>query len=111
MLQFSRNSTIIVCLSVFALFFMGCPNTASSPEKENTHSVRFDPNGGTGLMVDALVNDGAPFIVPSNAFKRANSSFAYWNTASDASGTSFDIGDEIPSVTSDMVLYASYNFV
>ncbi len=106
MLQFSRNSTIIVCLSVFALFFMGCPNTASSPEKENTHSVRFDPNGGTGLMVDALVNDGAPFIVPSNAFKRANSSFAYWNTASDASGTSFDIGDEIPSVTSDMVLYA-----
>ena len=66
----------------------------------------FDPNGGEGVMAPVSLGDGGSFTVLSNEFTRAGTSFAYWNTKADGSGSRYDSGDVIETVSADIVLYA-----
>ena len=55
------------------------------------YSVHFDPNGGTGTMVDQnFVVGGSAKPLSPNQFTRTNYVFKGWNTAPDGTGTHYD---------------------
>ncbi len=79
------------------------------------YDITFDGNGATSgqLPADALMlSAGDEFIVPAPKELRKDIGedtwlFQCWNTAPDASGTEYDIGDKI-IVSEDLVLYADW---
>ena len=70
---------------------------------ENTYTVTYDKNGGTGSM-DATENEivACTFTAPSGK------GFKEWNTAANGSGTAYAVG---ATVTSDLDLYAIWQKV
>ena len=51
--------------------------------------IRFDPNGGTGVMENMSIASGERKSLPANTFSLAGHSFAGWNTKADGSGSAF----------------------
>lgn len=73
-----------------------------------THSIHFDPNGGTGTMTDQTVYEFVPTTLHANAFNKPDSQFDGWNTHTDGTGTYYvDEGDV--TLLSDLALYAQWD--
>ena len=73
-----------------------------------THSIHFDPNGGSGTMEDQTVNEFKPTALNANAFTREGFVFDGWNTAADGTGDYY--ADEATVyLLDDLTLYAQWN--
>lgn len=69
---------------------------------ENTYTITYDKNGGTGSMETTV---GRYVTISDNEFTYAGHIFIGWNTLSTGNGTSYSEGEEV-ELTADMTLYA-----
>ncbi len=90
--------SVLLTACVFALAEDG----AGEPTNEIT--VAFDANGGTGEMQALTPTDGK-VTIPECSFEKDLFFFEKWNTVADASGESYEPGDEI-TVDESVTLYA-----
>ena len=72
-----------------------------------THSIHFDPNGGSGTMNDQTVNEFEPTALQNNAFTREGFVFEGWNTAIDGTGDYYADGATV-TLLDDLTLYAQW---
>lgn len=56
---------------------------------EDTYTLHFEANGGSGTMADENRTVGANLAIPENQFTKTNYTFTNWNTKQDGSGTSY----------------------
>ncbi len=52
--------------------------------KNNTYTIHFDPNGGTGTMADLACTYGTSKYLTNNSFTRTGGTFLGWNTDKNA---------------------------
>ena len=69
--------------------------------------IRFDANGGGGLMFPQWVQKGVATALKPNRFSWKGHLFIGWNTKKDGSGTKYDDLAEI-TADSDVILYAQW---
>ena len=79
--------------------------TISSATSAVTSTVTFDANGGTGSMT--AQTSSAAANLTANSFTRTGYTFANWNTAANASGTSYNNQASYP-FTASATLYAQW---
>lgn len=90
----------VICFVV--LLMSGC-------KKNETYTITYDANGGTGIMEPQTVKYGETFSLKRNMFTRENYVFVNWNSVPDGSGISFDEGHTfIASSGGGMTLYAQW---
>lgn len=90
----------VICFVV--LLMSGC-------KKNETYTITYDANGGTGIMEPQTVKYGETFSLKRNMFTRENYVFVNWNSVPDGSGISFDEGHTfIASSGGCMTLYAQW---
>ena len=90
----------VTCFVV--LLMSGC-------KKNETYTITYDANGGTGTMEQQTVKYGEQFTLKKNVFTRENYVFVNWNSIPDGSGLAID--DEqtyIASSNSELTLYAQW---
>ena len=73
-----------------------------------THSIHFDPNGGTGTMDDQVVNEFEPTPLFDNAFTREGFVFEGWNTEADGTGDYYADGATV-NLLDNLDLYAQWD--
>ncbi len=73
-----------------------------------THSIHFNPNGGSGTMGDQTVNEFEPTALQNNAFTREGFVFDGWNTTVDGTGDYYADGATV-TLLEDLTLYAQWN--
>jgi uncharacterized repeat protein (TIGR02543 family) len=71
-----------------------------------TFTVTFNANGGTGAMANE--SDNSPTALTTNAFTLTGFNFGGWNTAANGSGTAYANGGTYP-FTSSVTLYAQWD--
>ncbi len=77
----------------------------------DSYNIHFDPNGGTGMMVDQNVDLDQTVTLRTNAFTRTDYRFVGWNTQADGSGTSYTNGESITNLGNKddvITLYAQW---
>lgn len=79
--------------------------------KYKNFTVAFDSNGGTGSMDDESITYGTATVLTANEFTRTGYKFTGWNTEADGSGTDYTDEQEISDITSDLTLYAQWEYV
>ena len=74
-------------------------------------TVTYDPNGGTGATspYNGLVGDAPQAADNGFAAPDDCKTFAGWNTKADGTGDTIQPGDELPSLTDDITLYAQWD--
>ena len=73
-----------------------------------THTIHFNPNGGSGTMSDQTVNEFEPTALQTNTFTREGFIFEGWNTAADGTGDYYADGATV-RLLEDVELYAQWN--
>ena len=81
--------------------------TNEEPSEDSIYNVTFDSNKGEGSMQSITVDYAEQISIPENQFTRWCSDFIGWNTKSDGTGTSYEVGQKI-SISKDMTLYAQW---
>lgn len=72
-----------------------------------TCSVRYDANGGSGYMPEHTVSIGDSYVIEANAYTNGQYEFNGWNTQADGSGESYQSA-EIYYLGEDLTLYAQW---
>ena len=76
------------------------------------YRVSYDANGGAGSMESQNFTDGYSSFLRPSAIARQGYSFAGWNTAADGSGTAYQDGQSVSSLTAEngatVTLYAQW---
>jgi uncharacterized repeat protein (TIGR02543 family) len=75
---------------------------------QNTHTLSFDANGGSGSMDSVTVAEGATVTLSANTFARTHYVFAGWATAAEGSVVYSDGGSYTMGAT-DVILYAVWS--
>lgn len=92
-----------IVLFSFFILLAGC-------QESKTVTVKFDSNGGSGVMKECVVEAGKELTLPANAFKRDDFTFKSWNSNKDGSGKIYaDKGKITP--LEDLTLYAQWALV
>ena len=73
-----------------------------------THTIHFNPNGGTGSMNDQTVNEFEATALQANTFTRGGFVFEGWNTQADGTGDYYADGATV-TLLDDLTLYAQWN--
>ena len=72
----------------------------------------YNPNGGTGVMLNQAMKFGTKQGLATNSFAKAGYTFAGWNTKADRSGTSYTNGQQVSNLTNTLngvvTLYAQW---
>lgn len=108
--------TLLAVLLLLGLsIFVGCDNstessnpTAAAAEQSTVYTVRFNPNGGTGMMVDLTADKGDSITLSANTFVKTGYTFTHWNDAVDGSGTVYADKAAISDASADIVLFAQW---
>ncbi|MBO4614010.1 MAG: InlB B-repeat-containing protein [Bacteroidales bacterium] len=95
-----RTLMIIAIIMIGMLAISGCKD-------KTTYTVTFDPNGGTGVMVEQIFTEGESQALTLNTFTREDYAFINWSVMKDGNGTSYRDGETI-TVTFNMTLYAQW---
>lgn len=78
----------------------------------NTYTVHYDPNGGTGTTLSSIHTCGTAKALTANGFSRTGYTFTGWNTKADGTGTSYSDKqsvDKLTKVNNDHItLYAQW---
>ena len=74
------------------------------------YTITFNANGGEGSMEPQRFEVGVDTALNTNAFTRESYNFIGWNTAADGSGATYADAGAILALTSDMTLYAQWQF-
>ena len=74
------------------------------------YTITFDANGGVGEMAAQTFEVVVDTALNANAFTRENYNFIGWNTAADGSGATYADEGAILELTSDMKLYAQWQY-
>jgi len=77
-----------------------------------TYTIRFDSNGGSGVMQEQRVKVGTTAELRANTFINNDNSFDGWNTEPDGSGTSYSDQETITNLGNDgdiITLYAQWS--
>ncbi len=84
----------------------------SDPQVDpTTVGITYDANGGTGEMVSGIARPNESYTLPGVGFTAPEGKqFAHWNTASDDSGVSYEVGGTIEPA-GNMTLYAIWEDV
>lgn len=72
--------------------------------------INFEPNGGSGTMLQQTVESGIAETLNFNSFIREDFAFVGWNTKSDGSGLSYFDGETVV-FSHDTTLYAQWEQV
>lgn len=83
-------------------------------QNKGTYAVKFDPNGGTGVMEDAAMVVEDTSALPANSFKRDGYRFTGWNTEADGTGTAYEDKASVKDIgakDSNVTLYAQWKKV
>ena len=79
----------------------------------DSYTLHFEPNGGSGMMIDQHVKVGGTATINTNTFTKEDSSFGGWNTAADGTGTSYpnnyNITSDLGNTGDVITLYATWN--
>ena len=75
----------------------------SVPSSGASYTIIYNSNGGTGTMSNS---SGQNISVQNNTFTKEGSSFRFWNTSPNGTGTTFAPGSLINGLTADLTLYA-----
>ncbi|MDG5815923.1 BspA family leucine-rich repeat surface protein [Chitinispirillales bacterium ANBcel5] len=75
----------------------------------NNNTLRFDTNGGSGVMDPQIIATDQTVPLDSNRFNRTGYSFDGWNTETDGSGVSYEDEAEFTMGAEDVILYAQWN--
>ena len=75
---------------------------------EILYYVHYDANGGTGEMTDTVVHPNESFNLKANEYVREGYNFVGWSTRANGSGTYYDVGQQISSISQDYTLYAQW---
>lgn len=70
-------------------------------------TLRYDPNGGTGMMADQTVGVGVNAYTATDGYTFAGHGLASWNTKPDGTGDSYKPGDTI-AINKPTTLYAQW---
>lgn len=70
-------------------------------------TLRYDPNGGTGMMADQTVGIGVNAYTATDGYTLAGHGLASWNTKPDGTGDSYRPGDMI-AIDKPTTLYAQW---
>ncbi len=79
--------------------------------KNNTYTVKFNANGGTGTMSNQKIDRSKSVALKTNTFKHTNFTFKGWNTKKDGSGTSYANKAKVKNLASagtSKTLYAQW---
>lgn len=74
-----------------------------------TYKLYYNANNGSNAPSTQSVEAGGNVTVSSETPYRSNYTFAFWNTKTDGSGTSYNPGDVI-TLTSNLTLYAIWTY-
>jgi uncharacterized repeat protein (TIGR02543 family) len=74
-----------------------------------THTVTYDPNGGTGTMASQTIAEGAMATLTKNAFTRSGYYFVGWGLTADATTVWYSDGAPYVMGKADMTLYAIWS--
>ncbi len=85
----TKEGTAVITVSLGA-YSDSCEVTvAKNVTTDETYSIIFDANGGSGAMSPLTASVGKEITLPQNSFEKADNSFSGWNTSSDGSGTGY----------------------
>ena len=80
--------------------------------EEGTNTIRYAPNGGTGLMTQDEFKVSVPTaVLKENAFSRKGYEFAGWNTKADGTGTAYADKASIAIPLGTTTLYAQWKAI
>ena len=86
--------------------------TISAGFEENTYTVTFNNNGGTGEMADMSFSYNESKALTANAFSKEGHTFNGWNTVANGSGTPYANGANVSQLTDihegKVTLYAQW---
>jgi len=102
-MQYAMSAVIIIVVVAIACFaLMGNSSTSSN-------GVTYDGNGGhmQGDQDSTYVNGTIAVI---NEFERYGYEFVEWNTSSNGMGTSYSVGDSVPSKTKLYALWVKASY-
>ena len=79
----------------------------------NTYSVRFDANGGDGIMSEQMHTFGQGLALVQGVFTKVGHSFAGWNTEPDRNGTHYEDEEVVINLSEnhgdEITLYAQWS--
>lgn len=81
--------------------------------KANTYTVKYNANGGAGVMASEKSQAGEEFTLSANEFEKDGAEFVCWNTSADGSGTVYENSESLmyePETDGEVItLYAIWN--
>ena len=81
--------------------------------KANTYTVKYNANGGAGVMASEKSQAGEEFTLSANEFEKDGAEFVCWNTSADGSGTVYENSESLmyePKTDGEVItLYAIWN--
>ena len=109
MIKLQKYFIKITFVFIFVFLFMMCFMTAVYAD--SSYTIRFNSNGGTGTMEDESMEYGVPKQLYANSYTRTGYTFAYWNTQSNGSGTSYSDEESVSNLASSGIvnLYAIWS--
>lgn len=93
------------------IFTISANTTLYAQWTQDTYTITYNANGGTGTMEDGAKNCGEDYTIAKNGFTPQDGyAFVGWNTQSDGSGTAYAAGSTY-STDADLALYAQWSNV
>ena len=90
----------IIMALVAMVFAAGC-------KKNETYTVVFNANGGTGTMAEQVFTEGQQQALSANTYTRDGYDFKNWSTTPDGTGTSY-FDQQFVTMTANTTLYAQW---
>lgn len=86
------------------------PPDPSEDFEGTVYTITFDPNGGSGQMLPMYAKSGQSITLNMNTYTKMSSKFLGWSLTKNSNTVAYENGAVISKVTSDMTLYAVWQY-